>query len=1188
MSAMKNVDDIFALTPMQELMLTSTVTASGRDVLANQVSYEIRGDLDTELFRVAWSTLTERHPALRTAILWEGLPQPVQVVRSRVEVPWVEHDLSSLDSADRDARVQEISTADRGKGFDLASAPLYRCTLVRTDARGFVFMWTVHHLVVDRWSHATLFAELAEVYEALRRDEEPTLPPPVPFRQYVGWVSEQSVREADEYWSAALRGSGSPSLIGTAEAQAGGLSEERVTSRVSISVGEFEALKGRAAQWRTTVGSLLLGAVGVVLARRSGRSDVVYGLTVSGRPTGLSGVERAVGSFVNNVPSRVRWDREAPWAHALAEIQRQQVERHPFEYVSPARIVEMAGLPLGTPLFDVLVVPNFEDHDQAEWSSIEMTARDATFDASFPYVLGTEIREGQLVLTVVHDRGADGTAVAGEVVEVLTELARVALDATVSTLVPEPRRDAPVANFGPDATVDGEGGSADPVRSIPDAVRRVWGSVLGLDATDESQDFFALGGSSIQAVHILNGVERLTGRRLGIAGLFEAKTLGALIERVDVDGSGSPNRTIPTLDERAPRPLSFAQERLWVLDRIEGPSSVYNLAFAHRLTGEVELEVLRQSIDEVVRRHEVLAVVYRDGPGGPRQHSTGAANAPWDWSTVLEPSADVDVLARVEEWVAEPFDLENGPLLRVAIHRLEPDEHVLAVVVHHSLADAWSVRVFSEDLSSAYAALSSEGQPAFPPLPIQYSDFASWQRGEANDDVFAEQLAYWGERLADVQPLDLPTDRARPPVQSFRGAIRRVALGAELTDRLKELARSEGTTLFNVLMAAFHVLLHRYSGQTDVVVGTPFAGRTHPDVDRLIGMFVNTILIRTAPDPEQTFRSLLQGVTADSTGAQQHQELPFERLVEALQPARDLSRNPLFQVMFALQDRRVASLTLPGVDVRPFELAQDTSKFDLTLYMQEAEEGSAGLEGIWEYATDLFDGGTIERMQDHFVNLLRHLVDDPDVSLADARLVGETERRALVGAPAGDSTEEPLFVDGFREQVARSPDRVAVVHGDVETTYRELDRRSDDLAARLVQEGVGAERTVGICLHRSADLVVALLGVLKSGGAYVPLDPDYPPERLRYMLEDTGATLLLTSTELRTALPSYRGHVVLVDELETGGASAAPDVTIERDQLASARPAAPSVLWKSRREISPLIRSSTRRVAFDFLYIRNL
>lgn len=1142
MSAMKNVDDILGLTPMQELMLTSALTASGPDRLVNQVTYEIDGDLDVALFRAAWSRLAERHPALRTAVLWDGLERPVQVVRTQVQVPWREHDVSESSQTDAAARVSEIRAADVAEGFELGSAPLFRCTVIR--GRGsHTFLWTVHHLVIDRWSHGTLFSELAEIYEALRRGEAPALPPPVAFREYVSWVSEQSVGDADRYWTKSLRGFEAPSLLATSDGSEP--TAERTTSRASMAAHTYEQLRARASEWGTTVGSVLLAAVGVVLARRTGRLDVAFGLTVAGRPPQLAGVERTVGSFVNNVPLRIRWDRSADWVHCLAEIQREQIARQPYEHLSPARIRDLTSLPAGQPLFDVLVVPNLAEMEPAPWSSIELTATDSTFDAAFPFVLGTEIRDGRLDVTVVHDSGADGASLAESVVEALADLASSQPEPRVADLVPEVLPLAPVETPAPART-----SAPDVSHSVPHAVARIWADVLGVESVDHSQDFFDLGGSSIQAVRILHGAERLTGTRLGISTLFQARTLGEFIRRLDVETEGEAPRAIPAADRDRPLPLSFAQERLWALDRIEGASSVYNLAFAYRIQGTLDVDRLANAVDALVLRHEVLRVVYGDTPDGPAQTPRGAGRASWSWTTSLDESSEADVRARVERDAATPFDLEAGPLFRSSLHRIRPDDHVLAFVVHHSLADAWSVRVLEEELSSAYSGPADGARPALEPLPVHYVDYAAWQRTEATTESFAKHLEYWRASLADVPPLDLPTDFPRPPVQSFRGAIRRVVLDPELTERLKGFARAEGTTLFNVLMAAFHLLLHRYSGQRDVVVGTPFAGRIHPDVDRLVGMFVNTILIRTKPEGEESFRSLLGQVISASTAAQQHQELPFERLVEVLQPKRDLSRNPLFQVMFALQDRRAALLNLPDATVSPFEQAQDTSKFDLTLYMQEAEGEGKGLEGIWEYATDLFEASAIDRMQGHFENLLRAVIERPDGTLAEADLVGEVERRALLG-PRGAAVEEPLFIDRFRAQVARTPDRIAVVHADVHTTYEELERRSDLLAGRLVREGVGPEHSVGVCLHRSADLVVALLGVLKSGASYVPLDPDYPPERLRYMLADTGASLLLTSTDLRSSVPSsYSGETVLVDQGAAEPAGPTPAVAIGRDQLA--------------------------------------
>jgi len=1161
---MRNVEDILPLSPMQELMLAGTVAATDGGSLVNQVRYEIRGPLDPAIFRQAWEELATRHAALRTAVLWEGLERPVQVVRSRVEVAFAEHDLSPLSVEDRTARLDAIIGSDAGVPFVLRSAPLFRCTLIRMDRDTHVFLWSVHHLVIDRWSHGTLFSELRTIYEALMRGEEHGLEPAPSFREYIAWLSRQSDSEGERFWAKELRGFREPTTlvegIGRSSTE---VSVDRVTTRQVLSDSVLLRLQERAAAWRSTLASLLLAAVGVTLARRSRRADVLFGLTVSGRPPDLPGVERSVGSFINNVPVRVRWDRAGGLRDEVADLQRRQVERGRFEYVSPAAIRDAAELSPGTPLFDILVVLNLDEQEEPAWAGLEVRGVGAAFDAAHPLVLGVDVDAGSLRLTLVHPEPVDGAALLDEVAEALDALAEADDEMLVGHMLPEctgldARDDLSIADDegGTSGELEGTGPPEPEPADIPKAVARAWREVLGVDHADPEQDFFDLGGTSLQAVRILHALERMTGRSLGISALFEARTLGGLIEHLGGEALpvASERRGIPVADRTTPVRLSFAQERLWALDQIEAAPSVYNLSFAYRLVGQVNPEHLRRSIDYIVQRHEVLRTAYAMGDDGPVHTVSESSDGAWAWSARLDEASEEAVGRHLEAEAAKPFDLQSGRLLRASLHRIAPRDHVLLFVTHHSVSDAWSVGVLERDLAAVYASVLSDSEPALPPLPIQYADFAAWQRGRLSGDALEDDLAYWCDHLADVRPLDLPTDRPRPSVQSFRGAIRRVSLDEELTDSLKALARDEGTTLFSVLMAAFHLLLYRYSSQDDIAVGTPFSGRTRAGLDGLIGMFVNTVVFRTRPDPGRTFRDLLTEVREASTAAHRHQEVPFERLVQALQPERNLSRNPIFQAMFALQDRRDGQLELAGLETRSFPLSQDTSKFDLTLYLQEALEGSetGGVEGIWEYATDLFDASTVRRMHGHFVNLLSSIVADPSGPLTGLPMASDAERGALIGG-AGDATvdPEPLFLERFRVQAERAPDRVAVTHGAVETTYAELERRSNRLAHRLIEVGAGAERPIGICLHRSADLVVALLAVLKSGASYVPLDPDYPAERLRYMLADTEASILVTSRNLRSRLPSFGGEIVLMDDLDSDPApETAPAVVVEPDQLA--------------------------------------
>jgi aspartate racemase len=571
---------------------------------------------------------------------------------------------------------------------------------------------------------------------------------------------------------------------------------------------------------------------------------------------------------------------------------------------------------------------------------------------------------------------------------------------------------------------------------------------------------------------------------------------------------------------------------MWLLDRLAPESPTYNIVNALRLCGPLDVGALHESLEEIVRRHEVLRTTFAAVDGTPVQTIAPSLELglPLEDLTAL-PRAARGAEARriVREEARRPFDLAQGPLFRAKLLGLGQEEHVLLVGMHHIVSDGWSLGIFWRELGALYEAFS-EGKPSpLPDPPIQYADYAVWQRRRLTGEVLDEQLGYWRRRLADVPTLELPTDRPRPAVQTHRGARQKLELSEWLTERLKDLSRQEGVTLFMVLLAAFQVLLSRYSGQDDVAIGTPIANRNRAETEGLIGFFVNTLVMRTDLSGEPSFRALLGRVREVALGAYANQDLPFERLVEELQPTRDPSQSPLFQVAFALQNVPTAPRQLAGLTTARMDVDNQTATFDLTLFMWEKPEG---LRGTLEYNTDLFDAASIARMLGNFHTLLEGVVADPEQRISELELLTEAERDQLLVGWNGAQTLYPkhrCIHELFEEQAERSPDAVAVLFEERRLSYRSLNERANQLARHLRRLGVGPEVRVGLCVERSPEMVVAMLGILKAGGAYVPLDPSYPSERLAFMLEDAQASVLVSQRHLLDSLPRTSARVVCVD-----------------------------------------------------------
>ncbi|HSN99533.1 MAG TPA: condensation domain-containing protein, partial [Candidatus Nanopelagicales bacterium] len=580
-------------------------------------------------------------------------------------------------------------------------------------------------------------------------------------------------------------------------------------------------------------------------------------------------------------------------------------------------------------------------------------------------------------------------------------------------------------------------------------------------------------------------------------------------------------------------PLSFAQQRLWLLDRIDPGSPLYNVPAALRLSGVLSVEALRQSFAEVVRRHESLRTTFAMRDGNPIQVIDPPPPA-WDLPIVdlshLPGALREDAARRrADEEARRPFHLATGPLLRTTLLRLDEREHVLCVTMQHIVSDEWSIGVLVKEIIALYTAFT-EGRPSpLPELPIQYADYAAWQRGWLSGDVLEEQLGYWRARLAGAPPLELPTDRPRSTQHGSRGAEHPVRIPAELGEALSRFAQQRGATLFMTLLAAFQGLLSRYSGQQDFCVGTPVAGRNRAEIEPLIGFFVNTLVMRADLSQDPSFTELLDRTRKATLEALAHQDLPFERLIDALGVTRDLGQNPLFQVMFVLQGADAEAPRLPGLSVETLPLATGTSKFDLTLVLEERDDG---LGGYLQYSTDLFDEPTIARMAGHFQVLLASIVADPERRIGELQILPAADLRLMLEAWNATEVDYPrdrCIHELFEAQVARAPDAAALLFGSTRMSYGELDRRANQLSNHLRSLGVGPGTLVGMSIERSVEMAVAVLGILKAGGAYVPLDPTYPRERLAFMVEEIDAPVLLTQASLVDRLPAHESTVVRLD-----------------------------------------------------------
>ncbi|HZI73802.1 MAG TPA: condensation domain-containing protein, partial [Gemmatimonadales bacterium] len=676
-----------------------------------------------------------------------------------------------------------------------------------------------------------------------------------------------------------------------------------------------------------------------------------------------------------------------------------------------------------------------------------------------------------------------------------------------------------------------------PRTEIEQTLAGMWAELLRLERVGIHDNFFDLGGHSMLATLVMSRVQQAFQVEIEVRNLFEEPTVAELGKRIESALGGEKKsgeaEAIPRAERSGALPLSYAQERLWFLDQFQPGNDFYNVPMGFRLKGELDAGVLKKSLAEIVRRHEVLRTRFVAQAGGPAQQVMESVELEMPVVDLrhLEPEArEAQAGRKAADEGRKAFDLGRGPLLRVVLVRLADMEHMLVVTMHHSVIDAWSLNIFQKELAALYEAYRSGRKPSLKELPIQYGDYAVWQRQWLQGEVLERQMGYWKKQLEGMPgALELPTDRPRPAVQSFEGGLEMRSVAPELWEGLKRLSRQEGATLFMTLLAAYEVLLARYSGQQDFAVGTPVANRSRMETEGLIGFFLNTLVMRAKLGGKPSFRELLGRVRESALGGYAHQDVPFERLVEELAPERDLSRSPVFQVMFTLQNAAMSKSGFGGLEVSSVEVEVSTSKCDLLLTAGEELEGPViGLN----YNTELYDGETAQRMLGHYERLLQEIVRDAEQGIWDLPLLsGEEEEQQREWNRRGrEYPRSATVAELFEEQARRRAKAIAVVCGEQEISYEELNRRSNQLGHYLRKGGVREESRVGICVERSLEMVVGLLGILKAGGAYVPLDPEYPQERLAWMVEDAGVGVLITGSREQERLAGTGARVVCLEQ----------------------------------------------------------
>ncbi|MDV9176952.1 amino acid adenylation domain-containing protein, partial [Streptomyces sp. W16] len=1133
---MPQVEAMYPLAPQQRGMFAGAMAATGEGEYIDQFVFSLHGKVDPRRLEEAWRTTVRRNAALRTAFVLAGRADPVQVVIADPSLSFEELDWRTLPEDRQTQALDNLLATDRARGFDLTRPPLTRVTLVRLAEDRTRMLWTVHHLVTDGWCMPVVVQQVLAAYDTGAD------PGPAPsYRDYVSYVRRRPEDESRAFWTRALEGFGAPTALGPHRTapETGTAPEERYGERShAVSAEKFGLLQKLAAKHRVTVGAVIEGAWATLLAAYSGSDDVVFGVTVSGRPPELPGVGTMVGPFAGLLPLRVPVSGELPVAAWLRGIQESTVTAQPHEHCAPGQIHQWLGRAGSQPLFHTaLTFENYPvDPAGVTADGFRIDPEDLDFVAArsgIPLSLLVIPGDG-LALRAVYDSrrliGEDVTRVLDHLVDVLENFTDLVDGDVAALLARVPAGQAP-RMLAP-AHTGGEYRA--PRNDTEAAVCEVFAEVLGVERIGIDDSFLDLGGHSLIATQIASRLRERFDTEIPLRALFDTPTVARLAATLTApDATGRETVAVVPRGPGAVTPASAAQRRLWFLEQLHHDIPFHNMPAGFRLTGDLDTVVLERAFNEVIRRHEALRTVFEatdDGltqvirpeltvPLVPEQTDVPAA----EWEAHLHQGA-IDL-------AATPFDLARGPLIRARLLRRAPGEHALLVAVHHIVFDSWSRGVFLRELSALYEAGTRSEPMELPPVPLQFGDLAVWQEQWRDSPEAEAQIAYWRDRLTDTPVLDLFSDHVRPALPTFRGGSRHIDVPAELLARLGELGQSENASVFMVLLAAFDVILHRYTRQNDIVVGTPVANRNRHEFESVVGFLLNSVLMRVALDGDPSFRELLGRTRDAALGAYDHQDISFERLVEILQPTRDLAYNPLFQATFAVQQLPPRHSTLGAVEMDILSFDSGTTRFDIECNFYEDDD--EGMTGVLTYATDLFDEGTIEALCRQYLKVLTQAVQDPDRPLSQLLPLEPDDFRRTVVEP--NDTAYPLpqgatLTALFEAQAERVPDAVAVVTHAERLTFRELNERANRLARHLTALGVGQETPVGLHCPRSTDMIVGLLAILKTGGYCLPLDTAYPEQRLTFMMEDAGTQVVIGSGDHLRLLSRTGAQLVALDE----------------------------------------------------------
>ncbi|MBF0573318.1 MAG: amino acid adenylation domain-containing protein, partial [Desulfamplus sp.] len=1182
----RNVKNLYALTPLQEGILFHSLMDQGGATYFEQACFNVKGDVYIPLFEQAWNELIKRHDILRTIFVLKNVPQPLQVVLKQRELKIDVRDITHLDLESQSKEIEKFRVNDRHTPFDFAKDILIRVTLFKRGDGVYTLVWSFHHIIMDGWSVSVLYEELATIYTALIKGKDSVnkilrfnLPEPVQFNAYIKWLKGRSNKDAQLFWQKYLDGYNRltglprlPNLEKTSEPSNKELLEPLEptfsTKRLSFEIDPLisKGLSELSLKCQVTMNIVFQALWGLVMSKYNKCSDALFGITVSGRPTEIQGIERMVGLFINAVPVRVKYSDNDTLKDLLVRLQTEATSARDFHYCSLADI--QASTPLRHNLFDqLLVFENYPDpSDVLGESEMGLSLTDFDQFEQTNYDLTVEVFHGETLSYEILFNPAVFAEDVAKTIKIHLERAAVTLLAdetiklsSIELLTPEEEKlysqyiQNKIVSSNTTDIVNENIESIDnkerrvltkfiaPENEIEQKIAEIWQEILERSPIGIDDNFFEVGGHSLRATRIISRIHKVLSVEITLQEFFrnpDIRTLANLVQtKLDFkqvpkeEGviSTSPKSDYITLSPtQEDYETSHSQRRLWILDKMEDNFTAYNQSAGFLFQGAFKPELFRQAVEFVAARHESLRTVFVEKDNQPRQKILESIQIPF---TEIDLSREVESEKEARNLAAklphQIFDLANGPLWSVTLLRLSSDRYVLLLNIHHIICDGWSLVVLENEVLNAYKMLAQDVsvnpqlklKSDIKPLSIQYKDFAAWQNRRLESSEMVGHKNYWHSHLnGEIPVLNLPTDFPRPLVRTYNGSVVQSQISKALTEDFTRFCNQKRISLFTGLTAVLKVLLFRYTGQQDIIIGSPVAGRDHADLEEQIGFFVNTVALRDRLEPDMQFTALLEDVAKTITNAFDHQIYPFDRLVEELNVLRDVGRSPIFDVMLVLQNNIQVTSSVEGVTISEFNFPIEQSQFDLTLIFSEGDselsKGANALNLDINYNTDLFRKETIERMAGHLNSLLESVLKQPENQISKLNILTQDEEKILKSGfnrKTRDFPKDKTLATLFEEQVVATPDNIAAIYQDVILSYKELNQYSNILGFSLRDSfGIVPDTPVGVLLNRSHYVPIALIGVLKSGGVFLPLDPESPLKRLQYIVKDSKAEIVIT------------------------------------------------------------------------------